>query len=61
MPEERAQEEARSTARIQSRAVVATDDRVETFRGTLQGVMLRIEPDGRGAWQLDGTESELLS
>jgi len=36
-------------------------DRVKTFRGSLQGVILRIEADGRVAWHPDGTESELLA
>ena len=36
-------------------------DRVRTLRGSTQGVIVRIEADGRVAWQPHGTESELMA
>lgn len=34
-------------------------DRVKTLRGSLHGLILRLEADGRIVWQPDGTDSEL--
>jgi len=34
-------------------------DRVTTLRGSLHGVILRIEQDGRVVWKPDGTDNEL--
>lgn len=34
-------------------------DRVKTLRGSTRGVIVRVMEDGRVAWRLDGTESEL--
>ncbi|NJK92204.1 MAG: hypothetical protein HC904_10465 [Blastochloris sp.] len=34
-------------------------DRVQTLRGTTQGVILRVLEDGRIVWQPDGVETEL--
>src|SRR6266705_7038756 len=36
-------------------------DRVKTLRGSTRGVVRRILPDGRMAWQPDGSQSELLA
>lgn len=36
-------------------------DRVKTLRSSLRGVILRQLPDGRVAWQPDGSEAELVS
>jgi hypothetical protein len=36
-------------------------DRIKTLRGSTQGVILRIESDGRVVWQPDGSESELIA
>jgi hypothetical protein len=36
-------------------------DRVQTLRGTTKGTVLRLLPDGRVAWQPDGTTSELMA
>jgi hypothetical protein len=36
-------------------------DRVKTFRGSTQGVIVRVLPDGRVAWRPDGTRSELIA
>lgn len=42
-------------------AELRPDDRVKTFRGTLQGRILRLLPDGRVVWQPDGRRSELVA
>lgn len=36
-------------------------DRVQTLRGTTQGVILRVLDDGRIVWQPEGTDTELTS
>jgi len=36
-------------------------DRVRTLRGSLHGVIKRIQPDGRVLWQADGSGSELTA
>ena len=36
-------------------------DRVKTLRGSTQGIILRLSPDGRVVWQPDGTKSELMA
>jgi hypothetical protein len=36
-------------------------DRVKTLRGSLGGIIRRILPDGRIAWQPDGAKSELIA
>src|SRR5437867_2978671 len=36
-------------------------DRVKTLRGSTRGVVRRILPDGRMAWQPDGSQSELIA
>jgi len=36
-------------------------DRVKTLRGSLHGVIVRIQEDGRVVWRPDGTESELTA
>jgi hypothetical protein len=36
-------------------------DRVRTFKGSLSGTILRVESDGRVAWQPDGSSSELMA
>jgi hypothetical protein len=36
-------------------------DRVQTLRGSLHGVIVRMLDDGRVVWQPDGTASELTA
>jgi len=36
-------------------------DRVKTLRGSTGGVIVRLLPDGRVAWQPDGNHSELVA
>ena len=36
-------------------------DRVKTLRGSTRGVIIRMLPDGRVAWQPDGSRSELVA
>lgn len=36
-------------------------DRVKTLRGSTHGIILRLLPDGRVAWQPDGSPSELVA
>jgi hypothetical protein len=36
-------------------------DRVKTLRGSTQGTLLRLLPDGRVAWRPDGSETELIA
>ena len=36
-------------------------DRVKTLRGSTRGVIVRLLPDGRVAWQPDGSHSELVA
>lgn len=36
-------------------------DRVKTLRGSARGVMLRLSPDGRVVWKLDGSATELIA
>lgn len=36
-------------------------DRVKTLRGSTRGVIVRVLPDGRVAWQPDGSQSELIA
>lgn len=36
-------------------------DRVKTLRGSTRGVVVRLLPDGRVAWQPDGSPSELVA
>jgi hypothetical protein len=36
-------------------------DRVKTPRGSTRGVIVRLLPDGRVAWQPDGSRSELVA
>jgi hypothetical protein len=36
-------------------------DRVKTLRGSTRGVIIRLLPDGRVAWQPDGSRSELVA
>ncbi len=36
-------------------------DRVRTLRGTVHGVIVRIQPDGQVVWQRDNADTELLS
>ena len=36
-------------------------DRVKTLRGSTRGVVRRVLPDGRMAWQPDGSQSELIA
>jgi hypothetical protein len=36
-------------------------DRVKTLRGSTRGVIIRLLPDGRVAWQPDGSHSELVA
>ena len=36
-------------------------DRVQTLRGSLRGVIRRVLPDGRVAWQPDGAPTELIA
>ncbi len=36
-------------------------DRVKTLRGSTRGVVVRLLPDGRVAWQPDGSQSELVA
>jgi hypothetical protein len=38
-------------------AALQPGDRVRTFRGSMRGVIVRVEPDGRVTWRTDaGTE-----
>ena len=46
---------------ICSSAELAVGDRVKTFRGTLQGTVLRRLPDGRLVWRPEGAVSELIA
>jgi hypothetical protein len=36
-------------------------DRVKTLRGSTRGVIVRLLPDARVAWQPDGSHSELVA
>jgi hypothetical protein len=36
-------------------------DRVKTLRGSLRGVIVRIQEDSRVVWKPDGAESELTA
>ena len=36
-------------------------DRVKTLRGSTQGVIVSVLPDGRVAWRPDGSQSELIA
>ena len=36
-------------------------DRVKTLRGTLRGVIVRIQKDGRVVWKPDGAANELTA
>jgi hypothetical protein len=36
-------------------------DRVKTLRGSLSGVIVRVEADGRVTWRPDGAASELTA
>ncbi len=42
-------------------AELKTGDRVQTLRGTTRGIILRLLPDGRVAWQPDDSASELIA
>ena len=36
-------------------------DRVKTLRGSTRGAIIRVLPDGRVAWQPDGSQSQLIA
>lgn len=42
-------------------AALASGARVQTLKGSLRGVVVRVFDDGRVAWQPDGTTSELIA
>ena len=36
-------------------------DRVKTLRGSVRGVVVKIQPDGRVVWRPDGRTTELIA
>jgi hypothetical protein len=46
---------------LSEETVFKPGDRVKTFRGTLKGVVVRIQNDGRVLWRPDGSATELIA
>jgi len=46
---------------LSERASWKPGDRVKTQRGSLRGLIVRLQGDGRVVWKPDGTENELIS